>query len=194
MFDDLYKNGGLLKDTLTINHREVVEKYMSEGALTAVLSSNFINMVKQNAPDVYKKSEISCQLKGSNNKYDISLMNLIIPKKSENISLALEFSKMLTSKENQLKLAKITNVLPANQKALEDEYFTNCSSDLYDKSRCISAKQLTNLTNEIQLEDKKGFVESVNRTLEEILLDENSNISSIQKAVETLSKQLKLFL
>lgn len=192
MFNDMYKNNLLPKDVLTINHREVIEKYMSSQALIIVAGSNFINMIKQNASDIYAQSALSEQLTGENQKYDISLMNLIIPKKSKNIQAALDFALLLTNEENQLQLSKLTNVLPANKYALENEYFTNCSNDLVDKSRCISAKQLKNLNDkEFPDENKKTTNELINKTLEEILLKENISDNEIKNKVKTLSEALK---
>ncbi len=188
MFDSMYKNGFLPKDILTINHREVVEKYMANQAAVIVAGSNFVNMIKQNAPDIYKKSELSSQLKGLNNKYDVALMNLIIPAKAQNKKLAKEFALELTNKDNQLKLAQITNVLPANKEALDNEYFKNCSSDLVDKSRCISAKQLESLnTVSFGEENKKTINEAINKALEKILL----NNADINKSVNELTLELK---
>lgn len=191
-FNNMYKNNELPKDILASNHREIIEKYMSGQTLIIVAGSNFINMIKQNAPDIYNISAISNQLTGSNKSYDVSLMNLIIPKKAKHKKLALKFALMLTNKENQLELAKITNVLPANKYALEDNYFKNCSSDLYEQSRCISAKQLDNLVKfDFDEKNKKAINEAINKTLEEILLDKNSSDFNIKNQVETLSKQVK---
>ena len=74
-------------------------------------------MIKQNALDIYNQSALSYQLKGSNDMYDVALMNLIIPAKSQNKELAREFAFELTNKENQLKLSHLTNVLPVNKEA-----------------------------------------------------------------------------
>ncbi len=191
-FNKMYKNNELPKDILASNHREIIEKYMSNQTLIIVAGSNFINMIKQNAPDIYKKSALSNQLTGSNKKYDVSLMNLIIPKKAKHKDLALKFALMLTNEDNQLELAKITNVLPANKYALENKYFKNCSSDLYEQSRCISAKQLDNLVQfDFDEKNKKAINEAINKTLEEILLDKNIADFDIKNKVETLSKQVK---
>ncbi len=191
-FNKMYKNNELPKDILASNHREIIEKYMSNQTLIIVAGSNFINMIKHNAPDIYKKSALSNQLTGSNKKYDVSLMNLIIPKKAKHKDLALKFALMLTNEDNQLELAKITNVLPANKYALENKYFKNCSSDLYEQSRCISAKQLDNLVQfDFDEKNKKAINEAINKTLEEILLDKNIADFDIKNKVETLSKQVK---
>ena len=193
LFNSLYKSNKLPKDILSINHRENIEKYMSNQALIIVAGSNFINMIKQNAPEIYSKSEISQQLTGDNEKYDVSLMNLIIPSKSKNKKAALEFIKILTDKDNQLEFAKITNVLPANKNALNDSYFKNCSNDLYQKSRCIGAKQLNNLVQkDFGDENKKLINEKINRVLEEILLNNNAEQSDIREKVNKLSEEVKL--
>ena len=93
IFNHLYKTNNLPKDILATNHREIVEKYMSEKAAIIVAGSNFINMVKQNASGIYAKSELKEQLTGKNGNYDIALMNLIIPKNSKNMDEAIEFAK-----------------------------------------------------------------------------------------------------
>lgn len=193
LFSELYRNNELPKDILAINHRENIEKFMSNQALIIVAGSNFINMIKQNSPEIYSKSEIAMQLTGDNEKFDVSLMNLIIPSKAKNKQMALEFAKLLTNAENQLEFAKITNVLPVNKIALNDDYFKNCSSDLYEKSRCISSKQLNNLVNkDFGDENKKAINEQINKTLEEILLKEKVSKNEIKEKVENLSKEVKL--
>ncbi len=192
MFNDMYKKGYLPKDILTINHREAVEKYMAQKANLIVAGSNFINMVKQNSLEQYKKSDIAPQLTTKQAGYDVALMNLIIPKKAKHKDLALEFALLLTNKQNQLKLAKLTNVLPANKYALEDEYFKNCSDDLVEKARCISANQLDNLQKEgFGDENKKTINEYVNRTLEEILLNKASDEKFVAVKVNKLFLNLK---
>lgn len=191
----MYKNGYIPKDTLTINHREVIEKYMSNQAFLIVAGANFIKMIKENAPDVYKRTTISEQLVGSNGKYDVSLMNFVIPKKAKNKDLALEFANILTNKENQLELAKLTNVLPANIYALENDYFKNCSSDIIDKSRCISVRQLDNLIiSNVEVKDKKALNENLNKELERILLDKNSDFESIKTGINNLFLRLNLYI
>jgi len=192
-FNEMYKKGYLPKDILTINHREVVEKYMSNQALSVVVGSNFIKMIKQNAPDIYAKTALDKQLSSINQKYDISLMNLIIPAKSKNKKLALELALLLTNEKNQLELAKITNVLPANKYALSNEYFKNCPNDIVEASRCISAEQLNSIEQkDFGVKNKKEINEALNKTLEEVLLNNYSNKTTIEKAVEKLAKQIKI--
>ena len=194
LLNNMYKKNYLPKDVLTINHREVVEKYMSNQAGIIVVGSNFINIIKENAKEVYNKSRIAPQLIGKNHKYDIALMNLIIPKKSQNKELAKEFALTLTNKENQLELSKLTNVLPANQEALDNEYFKNCPPDLSQQSRCISSMQLNNLVeNDFGNNNKKVINELINKTLEELLLDNASDDILIKNKINSLANQIKKY-
>lgn len=190
----MYKNDELPKDTMALSHREVIEKYMAQKVNIIVAGANFIYMIKKSAPEVYENSEITNQLTGKNGKYDISLMNLIIPKRAKYKDLAFEFAQTLTNKENQLEFAKLTNVLPANKYALSDPYFTTCENDLYDKSRCISANQLKKLNNTTFNEKyKKEINEVINKTLEEILLNPNTKEDDIVQKVDSLSEKIRLY-
>ncbi|MCX4274342.1 MAG: extracellular solute-binding protein [Candidatus Gastranaerophilales bacterium] len=196
MFDDMYKKGYLPKDTLTLNHREVIEQYMAKNAAFVVAGSNFIKMIKENAPDVYKNSEISSQLTAPDGRYDVGLMNFVIPKNAKNKALAREFAFMLLNKENQLKFTKLTNTLPANLEVLLDDYFIECDEDPVEKSRCVGANQLNFLVQkDFGYKNKKAINDTLNKALEEILLNDNnsSNISDnlLEKKLEKLQNEIR---
>lgn len=192
MFNDLYKKNLISKDTLTINHREMAEKYMSGNALFVVLGSNFLNMVKENAPQIYSQSDISAQLLGDSQKYDVALMNFVIPKYAKHKALAHEFVNILTGEDAQIKLAKLTNVIPVNKEALKNEYFSQCSSDLIAKARCESIKQLENSGNkDFGVQNKKEINDAINKTAETILLDSSITEKSIENKVKELANTIK---
>lgn len=187
-YKELYQNGLIPKESLTQTHREALEKFMSGQIIFYNGGTNFLNIIKENAPDTYNKTDISYQITGQNGKYDFSLMNLIIPKNANNKELALEFAKFLTNNENQMKFAKLTNVLPINKYTINDKYFTQITENtLQDKARIISAKQLQNALPPIQIKDQKGFASVVNKTIAEILL----NKTDTQKGLENIQKWMK---
>lgn len=188
LFKELNDNKFLLKDTLTVNHREVIEKYMANSASFITAGSNFINIIRQNAPDIYKNSVVLPQLKGKTGEYDISLMNFVIPKKAKNKELAKEFAVLLLNKENQMELAKKTNVLPVNKEALQDDYFKNCSFDIAEKSRCIAASQLDfPLKKDFGYKNKNEINETVNEYLELLFLkDEKIDYRVLENKIKTL--------
>ena len=145
-FKRLYDKNFVPKESITQTHRDALEKYMSGQLEYLVTGANFINMIKENAPSVYKNTKILPQLTGDTGLYDYSLMNFIIPVKSKNPEKALEFALYFTNKTNQLEFAKMTPILPVNKEALKDEYFQQAeNNDLSAQARIISANQLNNL-------------------------------------------------
>ncbi len=192
MFDDMYKKGYLPKDTLTLNHREMVEQYMARNAAFVVAGSNFIKMIKENAPDVYAESEITNQLTAPDGKYDIGLMNFVIPKRAKNKALAKEFALQLTNKDNQLKFAKLTNTLPANLEVLFDDYFIECPEELIEKARCVGASQLNSLVKEdFGYNNKKAINDTLNKTLEEVLLQNKISDDKLQNKLKDIKEKIK---
>ena len=123
-FKFLYDNNLIPKESLTQTHRDSLEKYMSNQLMFLVTGANFINMINENAPDVYKNTDVLPQIVGTTQKYDYSLMNFIIPKKAKNKESALKFALYFTNEKNQLHFAKLTTILPVNKNALKSDYFT----------------------------------------------------------------------
>jgi putative chitobiose transport system substrate-binding protein len=176
-FKKLYDENLIPKESVTQTHRDSLEKYMSGQIAFLVTGANFINMIKENAPQIYKKTDILPQLTGDTKAYDYSLMNFIVPKKSHNPQDAIKFAIYFTNKENQLEFAKMTTILPVNKEALNDEYFkTSSSQDLQSKSRFISAKQLNNLQKPLtNIKNKKELNTLSSNYIQEILIN-NANI------------------
>lgn len=190
MFNDLYKNNLISKDTLTINHREMAEKYMSDNALLVVIGSNFLNMVKENAPTIYAQSDISTQLTSKDGKFDAALMNFIIPKRAKNKELAREMADLITSKDSQIALSKMTNVIPLNKEALEDDYFKNCDEELGAKARCISVEQLNNIQDKsFSQKNKKAINDAINSAIETVLLN-NLNDEQIESEINKTANKI----
>ena len=189
-YKKLYAQGLIPKETITQTQREALEKYMSGQIVFFQSGANFLNMIKENSPSIYKDTDVARQIVGSLGQNDFSLMNLVIPLKSSKKEDALKFALFLTNEENQLKLAKLTNVLATNKSALKNDFYTKYNNDdLIAKARVISAKQL----NKIQpvLNQNKGQKEVnllINTAVQEILL----NKSNTQETLNEVSEKWKL--
>ena len=190
-YKTLYVKELIPRESLTQTHREALEQYMSGQIVFIQSGANFLTMVKDNAPKVYDSTGVSYQLTGSSGKYDVSIMNLIIPQRAKNKEAALKFALFLTNRENQIEFAKLTPVLPVNNQALNDEYFnTYNESDLISKARYISAKQLTNLESPIHLgRNHKEILNLINTSVQEVLLGK-SEVSSILSKTSKMWKAL----
>lgn len=166
-----YKSGYIPKESLTQGHREALEKFMSGQVVYLQAGANFLNIIKENAPNIYNNTEISYQLTGKNGKFDFSIMNLIIPLKAKHKKNALKFAMFLTNEKNQLEFAKLTSVLPANKYALKNNYF-KIKDTKEDKARNISASQIDNAGKIFsQTENKKNIITLLNTTTGRVITE-----------------------
>lgn len=188
-FKNLYNQNLIPKETITQTQREALEKYMSGQIVFFQSGANFLNMIKENAPQEYENTDVAEQIKGDLGQNDFSLMNLVIPVKSTHKQAALKFALFLTNEKNQLELAKLTNVLATNEKALQNDFYVRYyNNDLMGKARVISAKQL----NKIQpaLKQSRGQKEInllINTAVQTILL----NKADTQTALDDVAKKWK---
>lgn len=179
----LYQNDFIPKESITQNHQEALEKYMS-GQLAFIQSgANFLNIVKENAPQIYKQTDVANQLKGESGKYDVSIMNLIIPARAEHKEAALKFALFLTNKRNQIELAKLTTILPVNNEALKDNYFSSYdTADTISKARYLSAKQLNNLQKQVKFKNnQKEIITLLNNSIQQIMLGKSNTVDNLNE-------------
>lgn len=188
MFKNLYENNLIPKETITQTHREALEKYMAEQIVFFQAGANFLNMIKENAPSTYAKTDVAPQLTGKLGQNDFSLMNFVIPVRAKHKSEALKFALFLTNYENQLELAKLTNILAVNQKTLDDDYYKTYD-DLMSKARVISAKQLNKIDPSLDTaRNQKEINTIVNTAVQKILLNKNTT----KEILDDVFKKLNL--
>lgn len=190
-YRDLYQKGLIPRESVTQTQREALEKYMSGQIVFFPSGANFLNMIKENAPDIYEDTDVAPQITGTLGQNDFSLMNLVIPLKSQNQEKALKFALYLTNEENQLELAKLTNVIATNKKALKDNFYTKFDhDDLIAKARVISAKQLNHVKPVLrQNSGQKEINLLINTAVQEILLN-NADIKTTLNIVAEKWKKL----
>lgn len=189
-FKKLYEKDLIPKESITQTHREALEKYMAEKIVFFQAGANFLNMIKENAPSTYAKTDVAPQVTGELGQNDFSLMNFVIPARAKYKEEALKFALFLTNDKNQLELAKLTNVLAVNQKTLNDEFYTKYDkNDLTAKARVISAKQLYKITPVMVTErNQKEINTIVNTAVQQILLNKNTT----KKILDDVSNKIKL--
>ena len=185
MFKDLYREDLIPPETITLTHREALEQYMAGKIVFYQGGANFLTMIKENAPKIYAQTDVSEQLKGPVGQNDFSVMNFVIPLRAKYKPEALDFCLYLTNSENQLKLAKLTNVIVTDKTALNDKFYNDYST-LENKARSISAKQLNKITPALrQKSGQKEINLIINQTVQSVLLNKDS--------VENLLNKLSMF-
>ena len=190
LFKDLYANDLIPKESITQTHREALEKYMAEKIVFFQSGANFLNMIKENAASTYKNTDVAPQLTGELGQYDFSLMNFVIPLKASYKKEALAFAVFLTNEKNQLELAKLTNILATNQKALQNDFYkTYERDDLMAKARVISAKQLNHINPTLKTgRNQKEINTLVNTATQEILLNKSATQSVLNRVAQNMKE------
>ena len=135
--------------------------------------ANFLNMIKENAPEIYKNTAVLPQLTGNTGMYDFSLMSLSVPAGARNKETALKFAFFLTNADNQLSFSKLVPILPVNKKALENDFFLKADeNDLEAQARIISAQQLRHIQPPMKNITRKNELNALSsRAVQEILIN-----------------------
>ena len=189
MFKNLYQKELIPPESITFTHREALEQYMAGKIVFFQGGANFLTMIKENAPSVYEQTDVMEQIKGPVGQNDFSVMNFVIPLRAKNKKDALDFCLYLTNAQNQLELAKMTNVIATNSEALENDFYHDTST-LEAKARSISAKQINEITPQLrQRRNQKEINILVNSAVQAALL----NKDSIDNLLHNLEKAMKEF-
>ena len=187
MFKDLYQKDLIPPESITFTHREALEQYMAGKIIFYQGGANFLTMIKENAPSVYQVTDVTEQIKGPLGQNDFSVMNFVIPLRAKHKKEALDFCLYLTNAQNQLELAKQTNVIVTNSEALTDKFY-NDDSTLEAKARSISAKQINRITPQLkQRRNQKEINTLVNTAIQSALL----NKDGIDRLLAELEQEIK---
>jgi putative chitobiose transport system substrate-binding protein len=143
---DLYQKGLLPREVLTQGHRNAIELYQAGETALLASGAEFLKTIETNAPDIAKVSAASPQITGKTGKKNVAVMNLVIPRDTNNPEDALNFALFVTNTENQLAFAQAANVLPSTLAAVEQyqaQLSSNPNASPVEQARAISANQLT---------------------------------------------------
>lgn len=186
LFKALFAQNLIPKGSINQTHRDSLEKYMAGDTAFLEAGSNFLQTIAQNAPDVYKKTDIAPQMNLERGIVDISLMNLIIPLKSKHPKEAVEFALYMTNPQNQLEFCKLAPVLPSTKVTFADKFFAR-ESTLIDKGRKISALQVQKAKTSSEIyPNQKQINEVVDFTTQVILLDKKSIKDALREGQSAL--------
>lgn len=182
MFKILYIKDLIPKESITMTLQESLEKYMSGNILLINAGPNFLNMIKENAPATYEVTDVAPQITGELGQNDFSLMNFVIPVRAKHKDEALKFALFLTNEKNQLELAKLTNVLATNEKALKSDFYTKYDDNLEAKARVISANQLNKIQPAFKTQKgQKDINNIINNAVQSVLLNKNETKTILDK-------------
>ncbi len=180
----LYQAGLLPAEALTESHQAAVGRYQAGTLAMIAIGPNFLKIIQQNAPGIYKVTGVAPQFPANATYQDFSLMVLVVPRKSAHSKEAADFAAFMTNAANQLALAKAAPVLPSVTSALQDPYFkATPQDDLLSQGRAISARQLLNARESYQIRpDQNAINQIVDYYVQSALLGKLKPRNALQKA------------
>jgi putative chitobiose transport system substrate-binding protein len=165
-FVEMYQRGWIPAEAITESHQAAVGRFQAGTLATLQIGPNFLKIVKENAPEIYKETGVAPQFPQDVGVKDFALMVVVVPVKSEHPKEAVDFAAFMTNAQNQLALAQAAPVLPSITQALADPYFSATSSgakkdDLMALGRSISAAQLLQATAAYQIKPNQNAINDI---------------------------------
>lgn len=140
---ELYREGLLPRDVLTQGHQRAIELYQGGELVLLATGPQFLKTIANNAPDIARVSHPAPQITGTTGKTNVAVMNVMIPRDTDNPEGALAFARFLTNPENQLAFSQAANTLPSTAETLNQAYFREGDASQLDAARVLSARQLS---------------------------------------------------
>jgi putative chitobiose transport system substrate-binding protein len=185
---DLYKQGYLPSESIIQPGSSVIEPYQSGKVALVFTGPVFLQQVKDNAPQIYKATEIAPVLIGSTGKHELAAMSLSIMKKSKNKKEAIDFLLYLTNAENQLAFCKLATIYPSVTAALKDSFFVIEDGTLETKAKVMGARLLP-FAGRLQLYLQHPRFNLLRDAFDEMMQNACLNKMSVNQAVDIAIKE-----
>jgi ABC-type glycerol-3-phosphate transport system substrate-binding protein len=171
-----------------------VGRYQAGTLASLNIGPNFLKIVKENAPAIYKDTGVAPQFPANAGYKDFALMLLVVPVKSAHVKEAVDFAAFITNAQNQLALAQAAPVLPSVRNALANPYFTHSDpNDLMAEGRRISAEQLLHATTAYQIQPNQNAInEIVDHFVQLAMLGKLSPVDALRQAQTEINATLEV--
>lgn len=190
---DMYRKNLIPKESIIEGQQSAVDRYQS-GTLAMLLTGpNFLNIVKENSPQVFKATDVAPQFPAKSDFMDFSEMILVVPKRTSHPREAVDFALFVTNPQNTFKLSELAPVLPPHGKILNSDIFKQIdSSDLLVKARSISAQQMLGAKTSIPINPLQNRLNQImDFYVQSALLEKLSPEEAMRKAQQEMNKLIQ---
>ena len=115
---DLYREGLLPREVVSQGQRRAIELFQSGDLALAATGAEFLRSIQTNAPGIAAVTEAHPPLTGEDQRANVALMTLAVPRQSARPRQAVDLALYLTNAENQVRFATEARVLPSSRTAL----------------------------------------------------------------------------
>lgn len=137
-----FRMGALPRESVQSGHRGAIESYQSGSVALFIGAPQFLRIIRENAPDIYRETAVAPSVVGSTGVAELDVMALGISLSSHNLPLAAAFAVHVTNAANQMEFARRVPVYPSIISALNDPFFIETDTSLESRARIIGARQL----------------------------------------------------
>ena len=114
----MYREGLLPREVVSQGQRRAIELFQSGDLALAATGAEFLRSIQTNAPGVAAVTEAHPPLTGADERANVALMTLAVPRQSSRQREALRLALYLTNAEHQARFATEARVLPSSREAL----------------------------------------------------------------------------
>ena len=115
---DLYREGLLPREVVSQGQRRAIELFQSGDLAMAATGAEFLRSIQTNAPGIAAVTEAHPPLTGEDQRANVALMTLAVPRQSARPRQAVDLALYLTNAEHQARFATEARVLPSSRTAL----------------------------------------------------------------------------
>lgn len=150
-----------------------------------------LTRIKDEAPDVYEKTNIEEPITGKLGLSHNSLMNLVVPSTGKNIPDAIKFANYVTNDANQLAFCKKTAIFPSTIKASEDSFFTSDLDSKEGLASAMSAKASKNSEDfSLKIANQNNIQIAINKIYQAVIINGEDIKESLKIGEEDVNKIL----
>jgi putative chitobiose transport system substrate-binding protein len=140
---DLYDKGVIPRESIRAEHRRSLESFKSGRSAFLVSGPQFLRLIRNEAPDLYKNVGVSTVPPiGNTGLFEVDTQNLVLFKNTPHPEAALALAKFVTNAENQLEFTRTVTIFPSVLEALDDPHFSAGGDSPEDQARLIGARQM----------------------------------------------------
>ncbi len=127
---DLLENGLVPRESLTDDHREMIDRF-SEGEIAILMMApHMLRLVEENNPEVYAALGVAPGITGALGTNSVDIQSLIIPSSTPYPNAALALAVFVTNPEVQAAFSKEVGIYPSNLLSYGDPFFQDGESDV----------------------------------------------------------------
>ncbi|GAA2623465.1 MULTISPECIES: ABC transporter substrate-binding protein [Streptomyces] len=190
---DLYAKGAMPKESL-LKSDDINQLYGGGKIVFGPGSPGFVKDIKQNAPQIYAKTQVAGAVTGELGHIGIYAQSLGIKKDTAHPDAALEFAKWVTNGPNQVEFSRKATIYPSNAQGLADPFFSDKGDgkDAETLARAVGADQLKtaalDANTPVQWTNQVG--DAVVREMQKAIKGEQDPRTAVRKAQEEANKLL----